>query len=89
MLPCAYKSLLGIDCPLCGGQRSLLLLLKGDMAGSFRMYPPLVPVLLCAALFIVYLVNRKLISAALIRGISLVVLIMVIISYIVRLAAGI
>lgn len=45
MLPCAYKAIFGIDCPVCGFQRSLLLLLKGDFKSSFLMYPPLLPFL--------------------------------------------
>ncbi len=41
MLPCAFKYFFGIDCPICGAQRSLLLLMQGDFDASFKMYPPL------------------------------------------------
>ena len=44
-LPCMYQKYLGIPCPGCGFQRSFVLLLKGDFAGSFMAYPPLLPVL--------------------------------------------
>lgn len=39
MLPCLTKSLLGFDCPGCGLQRSLALLLEGDFWAAFKMYP--------------------------------------------------
>lgn len=45
MLPCAWKSMLGIDCFLCGSQRSFIDLLHGDFISSFKMYPPLLPLL--------------------------------------------
>ena len=89
MLPCAYKSLLGIDCPFCGAQRSFFLLLKGDLAGSWQMYPPLLPVLLCAALFVTHLVNKKAIPANRIKLFSLIVLGIVMISYGVKMFTGV
>ena len=46
MMPCMYKKYLGIECPGCGFQRAFILLLKGEFAESFAMYPPLIPILL-------------------------------------------
>ena len=43
MMPCAYRELLGIDCPFCGGQRSLFLLLQGRLRESFLLFPALLP----------------------------------------------
>jgi hypothetical protein len=40
LLPCPIKYVTGLDCPGCGFQRSLLALLKGDLAQSFSLYPP-------------------------------------------------
>ena len=39
MLPCVTKQVLGFDCPGCGLQRSVFLLIQGDLAGAFYMYP--------------------------------------------------
>lgn len=39
MLPCMSKKILGIDCPGCGGQRALIMLLKGDFSNAFNMFP--------------------------------------------------
>ncbi|MFX0558302.1 DUF2752 domain-containing protein [Maribacter sp. CXY002] len=46
MLPCFTKKIFGFDCPGCGLQRSLVLLLKGDFNGAFHMYPAIYPMLL-------------------------------------------
>lgn len=46
MLPCMSKRLLGFDCPGCGLQRSLALLLDGDFIGAFTMYPAIYTLIL-------------------------------------------
>ncbi|MFD0794552.1 DUF2752 domain-containing protein [Mucilaginibacter litoreus] len=48
LLPCPFKYLTGIDCPGCGFQRSILLLIKGNLNDSLLMYPPAIPILLTA-----------------------------------------
>lgn len=60
LLPCAWKDLFGICCPLCGFQRSVLLLLKGEVMNSFLMFPPLFPMLIAlCVLFIGYWTKNK------------------------------
>jgi hypothetical protein len=44
-LPCMFKAITHFDCPGCGMQRSFILLIKGDLPGSFVMYPALLPIL--------------------------------------------
>lgn len=39
MLPCLNKAFFGIDCPGCGAQRALLLLLEGNWSSAYHMYP--------------------------------------------------
>jgi len=39
MLPCVTKQILGFDCPGCGLQRSIILLVQGDFVEAFYMYP--------------------------------------------------
>lgn len=46
MLPCMNKKLFGIDCPGCGMQRSAFLLIKGEFAAAFEMYPAIYPMIL-------------------------------------------
>lgn len=88
LLPCAYKQLFGIDCPLCGGQRSLLLLMNGDWGKSFLLYPPLIPVLLLIGIFVAYLINRNFIRRRLLVRSATIVLIIVMVNYIFTLAFG-
>lgn len=45
MLPCMTKQIIGVDCPGCGIQRSISLLLQGDVIDSFLMYPGLIPII--------------------------------------------
>lgn len=46
MLPCLNKQVLGVECPGCGIQRSFWLLIEGDFAGAFFMYPAIYPLIL-------------------------------------------
>ncbi len=46
LLPCLNKQLFGLECYGCGGQRSILLLLKGDFHAAFIMFPAIYPILI-------------------------------------------
>ena len=52
MLPCITKKIIGIDCPGCGLQRSLISILNGDFATAFTAYPPIYAILLLLSFFI-------------------------------------
>lgn len=39
MLPCVSKLIFGLDCPGCGMQRSLVMLIQGNFSGAFKMFP--------------------------------------------------
>ena len=84
MLPCGFKAIFSIDCPVCGAQRSFVQLLKGNLAESFSVYPPLIPVLLLVSLGVFKLLNKQFIQANFLRSYSLVVLIIVMLNYIIR-----
>ena len=58
MLPCFYKKYIGIDCPGCGMQRSVVELLKGNFAESFHLFPALLPILFMVVFLGVHLVFR-------------------------------
>jgi len=55
---CVYKTMFGYECPGCGGQRSFVLLLRGEFAESFAMYPALIP-FLCLAIFVLAAIAFK------------------------------
>lgn len=52
-LPCAYKHLFGISCPVCGGQRGLVALLNGNILEAIRLFPPILPLLATAVWMLV------------------------------------
>lgn len=52
MIPCLNKKLFGIDCPGCGLQRSVLLLLKGEFVAAFYMYPAIYALLPLGAVLV-------------------------------------
>lgn len=58
-IPCIYKSFLGIECPTCGFQRALILLLKGDWLNSLKVYPALIPTLILFLLLLSRLLIRE------------------------------
>lgn len=88
MLPCAYKYFFGIDCPICGSQRSLLSLMQGDFAESFKMYPPLVFLLALILLAIAYLIFPKIIKVKFLKQYAVVVLIIISINYAYKIVTG-
>ena len=57
-LPCLFKQVTHVDCPGCGMQRSFLLLLNGDITGSFKMYPALLPIILLFGFLILHLMIK-------------------------------
>lgn len=59
MLPCLNKKLFGIDCPGCGAQRSLMLLLKGEFKEAFHMYPAIYTLITLGLILIVGIFNSS------------------------------
>jgi hypothetical protein len=81
LLPCAYKSLFGIDCPICGAQRSLLLLLQGKFVESLYMYFPLIPILSLIIIAPFRILQPRWISRKFLSRYSIAVLIIIMITY--------
>jgi hypothetical protein len=84
LLPCAYKSLFGFDCPACGFQRSFLQLMKGNFAESFALYPPLLFVLVMFLFFAIHVVNKNILGKRLVSGYAWTVLGIVMLSYVIK-----
>ncbi len=85
MLPCLNKELLGLDCPGCGLQRSVLLLFNGELWAAFKMYPALFTLL---PLFVVLIggevFNMKY-SNRLVIGLSIASVGLILINYTIKL----
>lgn len=58
-MSCSIKDATGIECPGCGIQRSIELLLNGHMLESIRMYPALIPLILTFVSLAVHVWKRK------------------------------
>lgn len=52
LLPCINKSLLGMECFGCGGQRAVILFFQGNFTEAFYMYPAIYPILLLLAFLV-------------------------------------
>ncbi len=87
-LPCAYRSLFGIDCPFCGSQRAIFFLLKGEFIKSFLQYPPLIPVLALVFLVLFQRAFKNLLDQKYIYRFAVCVLVMVVINYSIKLIAA-
>lgn len=55
LLTCPSKKFFYLDCPGCGLQRSLLALIKGDIAASWNLYPPTLFVLVTLIFLLLHL----------------------------------
>ncbi|MFM7619415.1 MAG: DUF2752 domain-containing protein [Bacteroidota bacterium] len=81
-LTCSFKEVSGIDCLGCGLQRSLVSILRGDLYGSVRYYPPLIFLIIYFLLLTVYLTTNTIISSELLRKSTYSLLTIVLLSYI-------
>lgn len=88
MLPCQFQSLIGIECPLCGTQRSFIQLLKGNFAESFSTYPPLIFVLIYFVILALYLSKLRWISRKSLDISSISVLTIIFINYTIKIISG-
>jgi len=80
-LPCAYKQLFGFECPVCGFQRALIELLKGNFLESFMLYPALIPSLILVVVFISHLLIRSSVSRGILLWTARIDLIIILLAY--------
>ena len=57
-IPCFYKKNFGFECPWCGSQRALKLLLEGNITESIVMFPALIPLILMFAFLGLHLIFK-------------------------------
>ena len=84
-LPCLFREIFGIICPGCGFQRALLLLLRGEVGEAFCVWPGLLPLGVFIVLIIVRIAGIKKISERLLKNMGFVCLLMILISYLLKL----
>jgi hypothetical protein len=87
-LACPYKSILGLDCPGCGMQRSFVALLKGNILDSFLLYPALLPVMATLLLTVIHLKFKLKNGADYIKYSYIFTTIVIMVSYVVKLVSS-
>lgn len=84
-LPCLFKIVFGIACPGCGFQTAILLLFKGKIVASFLVYPALGFLILFLTLALLRMGGVKKIRSEMLKNVGFVCLIIILISYLLRL----
>jgi|APGre2960657404_1045060.scaffolds.fasta_scaffold53525_2 hypothetical protein len=84
-VPCVFKALTHFDCPGCGVQRSFVLLLKGDIAGSWSMYPALIPIILLFAILLLHVLFKIRNGANILKYMYISCTVIILVSYIYKL----
>jgi len=82
MLTCPSKHFFHVDCPGCGLQRSIIELLEGNFAESFRLYPATIPLLFCLIFTALHLLLKFKRGASIIKGSYIFTAVVIFVSYI-------
>lgn len=83
MWTCPSKKYLGIECFGCGAQRALVLLLEGEFAAAFQLFPAIYTLVVLFVVFIINIFSKKNYTRAILVMIA-VNLAVIIISYFLR-----
>ena len=85
MLPCINKKYFGYECMGCGMQRSIVLLLKGQLVDSFLMYPGLYTLILLFGFIIVNTFKNFKNGSKIIAILAILNVVVIIVSYLLKL----
>ena len=84
-LPCLVKNALGIECPGCGFQTAIFMLFRGEITDSVKTSPALIPLIVFIALAAGHFTGIKKISPVVLKITGFVCLIIILISYLLKL----
>lgn len=82
MIPCMNKKIFGVECLGCGTQRALALILKGDFAGAFQMFPAIYTTLLFFAFLGLHFTDKSRDYHKIVIGLAIINAIIMIVSYV-------
>ncbi len=82
MLPCVNKKIFGIECLGCGTQRAFMLVLKGEFAEAFRMFPAIFTTILLFIFIGLLIFDKKRNYNTIVSGLAIINAVIMIISYI-------
>jgi Protein of unknown function (DUF2752) len=86
-LPCLFKSITHFDCPGCGLQTSLLLLLRGNIMDSLKTYPALLPIIFLFLYLIFHVIKKNTTGAVVLKYLYFFCTGIIVLSYIYKLIA--
>jgi hypothetical protein len=81
LVSCSFKNNFHIQCPGCGFQRSFIALIEGDLWGSFKLYPALIPLLSLWLILALHLIFKFRNGAFIIKYLFLFCALIILISY--------
>ncbi len=81
MIPCMNKKIFGIDCPGCGTQRALVLLLKGEFNAAFHMFPAIFTTLLLFGFIGLHFLDKSKNYQKIIIGLAITNAVIMIVAY--------
>ncbi|RZT93316.1 uncharacterized protein DUF2752 [Ancylomarina subtilis] len=83
-LPCHFYQNYQIECPGCGLQSALILLLKGNFIDSIQTYPALLPIILLGISLVIHIKFRSKWTIKSNRILSSLTLILILYNFIIK-----
>ena len=83
-IPCFYKKYLGFECPWCGSQRALKLLLEGKLMDSIAMFPALIPLILMFAFLGLHLIFKFRNGSRILLSLFILNVVIIAVNYIIK-----
>lgn len=83
-LPCLFRRFFEIECPGCGFQTALLLLLKGEAKAACLTWPGLLPLICFFLLIAGRSCGLKKITATMLKNVGIICLILILVSYLLK-----
>lgn len=84
-IPCWFKKHLGIECPWCGSQRALRLLLNGDIWESVKMFPALIPLIVLFTFLVLHLIFKFKNGAKILVSLFVLCVVIIVVNYLLKL----
>ena len=84
MLPCLFKSILGIECLGCGVQRSALLIFSGNWVKGLHQYPSIIPLIILLSTLIIGFIHKNKKLKVFNRYFAIFTFICIVLSYLIK-----
>jgi len=84
MLPCLNKTLFGVECLGCGMQRSMSLMIHGQFAAAYKMYPAIYTLFILGLFLIFNLFIKFKHDYKVKMGLIILNVIIVVVSYLIK-----